>query len=178
MPFVRGSLLLAMLFALAVPAMAAPARLGDAEQLGVFRDWTAYTASTPQGKVCYALSNPIASLPKKAARDKIYVIISVWPGRGVRDELQIVPGYLYRDGEPVFAQVGMQRTEFFTRNDGKAGAAWVKDVNDENNLVAAMRGGATLTVSGVSKRGTRTTDTYSLSGITDAIARAHRECGK
>jgi hypothetical protein len=178
MPFVRGSLLLAMIFALAVPAVAAPNRAADPEQLGVFRDWTAFTASTPEGRVCYALSSPIATLPKKAARDKIYVIISVWPSRGVRDELQIVPGYLYRDGDPVFAQVGMQRTEFFTRNDGKSGSAWVKEISDENALVAAMRGGATLTVSGVSKRGTKTTDTYSLSGIASALDRAHQACGK
>lgn len=178
MPFVRGSLPLAMLLALAVPALAAPAWAADTEQLGVFRDWTAYTAPTPQGKVCYALSNPIGSLPKKAARDKIYVIISVWPDRGVRDEIEIVPGYLYREGEPAFAQVGSQRTEFFTRNDGKSGSAWVKDINDENALVAAMRGGATLTVGGVSKKGTKTTDTFSLSGIAGALDRAHRECGK
>ena len=176
MPFVRGSLPLAMLLALAV--LAAPAWAAGTDQLGVFRDWTAYTAPTPQGKVCYALSNPIASLPKKLARDKAYVIISVWPGRGVRDELEIVPGYLYRDGEPVFAQVGAQRTEFFTRNEGKSGSAWVKEVNNENALVAAMRGGSTLTVSGVSKKGTRTTDTFSLSGIAGALDRAHRECGK
>ena len=178
MPFVRGLLPLALLFALAVPAMVAPARAADTDQLGVFRDWTAYTAPTPQGKVCYALSNPIASLPKKLARDKAYVIISVWPGRGVHDELEIVPGYLYRDGEPVFAQVGSQRTEFFTRNDGKSGSAWVKDINDESALVAAMRGGSTLTVSGVSKKGTKTTDTYSLSGIAGALDRAHQACGK
>ena len=178
MPFVRGLLPLALLFALAVPAMVAPARAADTDQLGVFRDWTAYTAPTPQGKVCYALSNPIASLPKKLARDKAYVIISVWPGRGVHDELEIVPGYLYRDGEPVFAQVGANRTEFFTRNDGKSGSAWVKDINDESALVAAMRGGSTLTVSGVSKKGTKTTDTYSLSGIAGALDRAHQACGK
>ena len=178
MSFVRGWLPLALLCALAVPVLVAPAGAAGTEDLGTFRDWKAYTAPTPQGKVCYALSNPIATLPKKAARDKIYVIISVWPGRGVRDELEIVPGYLYRDGEPAFAQVGSQRTEFFTRNDGKSGSAWVKDINDENALVAAMRGGATLTVSGVSKKGTRTTDTYSLNGISDAISRAHRECGK
>jgi hypothetical protein len=106
------------------------------------------------------------------------VIISVWPGRNVRDELQIVPGYAYKEGEPVYAQVGSTRTEFFTRNDGKAGSAWVKEVADETALVSAMRGGSTLTVTGVSKRGTKTTDTYSLSGITTALDRAHNACGK
>lgn len=173
MPSVRGLMSLAMVLALAAPAVAA-----DPTELGTFGKWTALTASSPQGKVCYALSGPTAILPKKAARDKIYVIISVWPDRGVRDELEIVPGYAYKEGEPVVAQVGALRTEFFTRNQGQSGSAWVKNVDDEGALVAAMRGGATLTVSGVSKKGTKTTDTYSLAGIAGALERAHRECGK
>jgi hypothetical protein len=78
----------------------------------------------------------------------------------------------------VFAQVGNLRAEFFTRNEGKSGSAWVKNVEDEASLVKAMRAGSTLTVTGVSKKGTKVTDTYSLSGIAGAIERARRECGK
>ncbi len=171
MPSVRAALCLAML--LAAPAMAA-----DPTELGVFRSWTAFSATSPEGKVCYALSKPTATLPKKPPRDAVYVIISVWPGRAVKDELQVVPGYLYKEGEPVFAQVGSRRTEFFTRNDGKSGSAWVKNVDDEAALVSAMRGGSTLTVTGITKKGIKTTDTYSLAGIAGAVERAHRECGK
>lgn len=169
----RGSLTLALLLAV-VPASAAD----QPTLLGVSKDWTAYQANSPDGKVCYALSRPTAVLPKKAARDPIFVIISVWPGRNVKGELQVVPGYTYKEGEPVYAQVGSTRTEFFTRNDGKAGSAWVKEASDEASLVAAMRGGSTMTVTGISKRGTKTTDTYSLSGISTAIDRAHTACGK
>jgi hypothetical protein len=171
MPSARAALCLAML-------LAAPAVAAGPTELATYKAWTAFTASSADGKVCYALSKPTATLPRKAARDPIYVIISVWPGRNVRDELQIVPGYLYREGEPVFAQVGNLRVEFFSRNEGKGGSAWVKNVDDEGSLVRAMRAGYTLTVTGVSKRGTKTTDTYSLSGIASALERAHRECGK
>lgn len=167
----RISLILA-LGALAIPA-------GAAEQptlLGSSRDWTAYQAYTGDGKVCYALSRPISSTPKKLARDPVYVLISTWPNRNTRDEVQIVPGYVYRDGASVSAQVGDHRIEFFTRNDGKAGSAWVKEPGDETALVSAMRGGNTLTVSGVSKRGTKTVDTYSLNGIATALDRAHSAC--
>jgi len=146
--------------------------------LGVSKSWTAYQAAAPDGKVCYALSTPTTVLPAKSSRDPIYVIISVWTGRKVKDELQIVPGYLYKEGEPVYAQVGRSKVEFFARNDSRAGSAWVKDTNDEEALVRAMRGGSTLTVSGVSSKGTKTTDTYSLSGIGTALTRAHEACGK
>lgn len=171
---VRRILSVVALAALSVPALAAdPVKTGD------YKAWSVYTATSPEGKVCYALSSPTATLPKKAARDKIYVIISVWPGRGVRDELQVVPGYQYRDGEPVWAQVGnAPKVEFFSRNDAKGGAAWVKEIADENALVSSMRSGSSLTVTGLSKRGTKTTDTYSLSGIAAALDAAHRACGK
>ena len=163
----------------ALCALALPARAAELPTLlGSFRDWTAYQTNAADGKVCYALSTPTAVLPKKAARDPIYFIISTWPGRSATDELEVVPGYQYKAGEPALAQVGAQKTEFFTQNDGKAGAAWVKEQANEAALVSAMRGGSTLTVSGVSKRGTKTTDTYSLNGITSALDAAHKACGK
>jgi hypothetical protein len=174
MSFATRLTLIALLGALALPARAAelPSLLGS------FRDWTAYQADTTDGKVCYVLSAPTAVLPKKASRDPIFFIISTWPKRNVTDELEVVPGYQYKDGQPATAQVGAKTIEFFTQNDGKAGAAWVKEQASETALVNAMRGGSTLTVSGISKRGTKTTDTYSLSGITSALDAAHKACAK
>lgn len=173
MTFVRGSLAVAMLAVSTVPALAA-----DPVELGAFKAWTAYSATAPEGKVCYALSKPTATLPKKAARDPIYLLISTWPGRGVVDEVQVVPGYTYRDGDPVTAQVGNAKTEFFAKNDGTNGSAWVKNPDEEAAFVKSLRAGSSVTISGISKRGTKTTDTYSLSGIASALDRAHRECGK
>lgn len=161
---------------LALCAAMMPAQAEQPTLLGVSRDWTAYQAFTSDGKVCYALSRPVSSTPRKIARDPMFVLISTWPGRNVKDEVQIIPGYLYRDGATVTAQVGNRRTEFFTRHDGKSGSAWVKEPGDESALVSAMRSGSTLTVSGISKRGTRTVDTYSLSGITTALDRTHGAC--
>lgn len=160
------------------PAAAPAVAVEQPTLLGVSKAWTAYQANAADGKVCYAVSKPTAVVPTKSARDPIYVIISVWPARNVKDELQVVPGYLYKEGEPVFAQVGRTKTEFFTRNDSRAGSAWVKDTNDEDALVRALRSGSTLTVTGTSAKGTRTTDTYSLSGIGTALTRAHEACGK
>jgi hypothetical protein len=159
---------------LALGALLAPA--GAQTLLGVTQNWTAYQATTPDGRVCYVLSKPTAILPVKVSRDPIYFVISVWPDRKVQAELEVFPGYTYKDGEPVFAQVGTVRTEFFTRNDGKVGTAWVKDAGEEAALVAAMRSGNKLTVTGVSKRGTHTTDTYSLNGLTAALESARTAC--
>jgi hypothetical protein len=40
-----------------------------------------------------------------------------------------------------------------------------------------MRSGQQLIVTGISKRGTMTHDTYSLGGISDAVDKIHSECG-
>ena len=146
--------------------------------LGVAKGWSAYQTTTDDGRVCYALSKPKTTEPRKAARDPIYLLISDWPGRGVRGELEVVPGYLYKDGEPVIAEVGSVKVEFFTRNDGTSGSAWVKDPGDEAKLLDAMRHGSTLTVSGVSRRGTKTKDTYSLGGISAMLDKVHDACSK
>jgi hypothetical protein len=146
--------------------------------LGVSKGWSAYQATTGDGKVCYALSKPVRSAPKKAVRDPIYLLISDWPDRRVQGELEVVPGYPYKDGEPAIAEVGSVKVEFYTRNAGKSGSAWVKDAGDEARLLEAMRHGSTLTISGVSQRGTHTKDTYSLGGIAAVLDKVHDACSK
>ena len=179
-----GFLRIASILALAggcVAASFAPASAADtkaATLLGVSKNWSAYQATTGDGKVCYALSKPKTVAPKKAVRDPIYLLISDWPDRKVHGELEVVPGYPYKDGEPAIAEVGSQKTEFFTRNDGTSGSAWVRDPGDEARLLDAMRQGSTMTVSGVSPRGTHTKDTYSLGGIAAMLDKVHDACAK
>jgi hypothetical protein len=162
-----------------VAASVAPAAADSKSTLlGVSKGWSAYQATTGDGKVCYTLSKPQTTAPKKAVRDPIYLMISDWPGRGVHGELEVVPGYPYKDGEPVIAQVGTAKIEFFTRNDGTSGSAWVKDPGDEAKLLDAMRHGSTITVSGISRRGTHTKDTYSLGGLSAMLDKVRDACAK
>jgi hypothetical protein len=163
-----------------VVASLAPAAAADAKPtlLGVSKNWSAHQATTADGKVCYTLSKPKTIEPRKVSRDPIYLLISDWPDRKVQGELEVVPGYSYKDGEPVIAQVGSVKVEFFTRNDGTSGTAWVKDAGDEDRLREAMRKGSTITISGVSQRGTHTRDTYSLSGLSAMLDKVHDACSK
>jgi hypothetical protein len=173
---------LASIVALAGGCLAASVAPASADSrstlLGVSKAWSAYQATTDDGKVCYALSKPKTIEPKKVARDPIYLLISDWPDRGVRGELQVVPGYTYKDGEPVIAQVGSVKVEFFTRNDGTSGSAWVRDARDEARLLDAMRKGSTITISGVSQRGTHTKDTYALGGISAMLDKVRDACAR
>ena len=68
--------------------------------------------------------------------------------------------------------VGGANFAMYTQNDG----AWIKNVADEAKLLDAMRKGADMTVRGESGRGTKTTDTYSLKGIAQALDKVAEEC--
>ncbi|HEX4078841.1 MAG TPA: invasion associated locus B family protein [Rhizomicrobium sp.] len=146
------------------------------ELLGGFRNWAAYATGTGDAKVCYALSRPISSEPRKARRDPIYFLINDWPGRKAKAEPEIVPGYQYKDGSDVTVDVGSAKFTFFTKNDGGAGGAWVEAQADEQRLVDAMKTAPEAIVTGTSKRGTVTRDTYSLAGLGDALDKAHAAC--
>ena len=167
--------LLASAFAAAI--LVSPAVADTPTLLGSFKDWSAFQSNTSQGRTCYALAKPKSSEPRKAKRDPIYLLISDWPLRKTRSEPEIVPGYEYKDGSTVTAAVGAEKFEFFTKNDGDAGSAWVKEQSNEVNFVEAMKRGSQVVVTGTSQRGTLTHDTYSLSGFSAALEKIHSACG-
>lgn len=163
--------------AFALPVSAASS--SDATLLGVSRDWSSFTSGSGSSKICYAISKPTATLPKKAKRDPIYFLITDWPGRNpkAKAEPEVVPGYPYKAGSTVTASVDGKAFEMFTDNDGSAGAAWVRHRADEVKLIDAMKSGKSLVVTGFSSRGTKTVDTYSLAGVSDALDLIHKSCG-
>jgi hypothetical protein len=170
--FVRGgaaAIVLASVFSAAAVAAEAPTLMGQ------FKTWFVYSVGADRTRVCYALAKPASSTPKGARRDPIFIIISSWPSRGIRNEPSIVPGYPYKDGSNVDIAIGNDKFTLFTQNQGTAGGAWIKSADDEARLIQAMKSGISMSVSGTSKRGTLTRDEYSLAGISaalDAIAAA------
>lgn len=137
------------------------------EILGSYRDWDAARARTDQGLICYMVSEPKdwqASRPN-VRRGSIYITITHKPSADVRDEVNVIAGYPFAEGSDVKAVVD-GKTEFslFTKGDG----AWNYDRQRDRAMVAAMKKGLTLVVTGRSSRGTVTTDSYSLRGFTAA----------
>ena len=171
---------LGALFACAVLSPSLGVAAADtATLLGVNKGWSAFTSGSGSAKICYALSKPSATDPKKAKRDPIYFLITDWPGRSpkAKSEPEAVPGYQFKDGSTVTAQVGGASFAFFIQNDGGTGAAWIRKRADEIKLVDAMKAGQSLVVTGTSKRGTVTKDTYALAGLSDVLDKIHSSCG-
>src|SRR5215475_13902437 len=72
--------------------------------LGAYNSWSAFQSTTGDGRTCYVMAKPRSSEPSKARRDAVYFLISDWPRRKTKAEMQIIPGYKFKDGSEVTAQ--------------------------------------------------------------------------
>jgi hypothetical protein len=165
-----------LLGSLCALSLATPAFADAANLLGAFGNWSAYSTGTGNSMTCYAMSKPRATQPKNTKRAPVYLMISDWPGRKVKAEPEIVPGYEYKESAPVTLAVGPDKFTFFARNEAKSGSAWLQSLNDNQRLIEIMGKGVSVVAAGTSSRGTKTVDTYSLAGFSDAIAKIHAVC--
>jgi hypothetical protein len=140
--------------------------------LGQFSRWTAYTYMAGGGKVCYAVTQPTETAPKGVNRDPVYVFITNRPKEGVRHEVSVITGYPYKEDSKTEIKIGSDTFVMFTKDDG----AWMQNAAEESRLIGAMKAGSDMIVSGTSRRGTVTTDTYSLAGVTAALKKIDAEC--
>lgn len=142
--------------------------------LGQFGDWGAYTATPGGKKVCFALSKPTSAVTDPAGRnrDASYAFVSTRPSEKVTNEVSLIVGYPQKPSHDASAAVDARTFVLYTQNDG----AWVKNAGEEAQMVDAMRKGSTLIVKSESGRGTKTTDTYSLRGIAEALDKVAAEC--
>jgi Invasion associated locus B (IalB) protein len=157
-------------------AAAAAAAAGGAEPtlIGQFGTWGAYTA-TPNGKkVCFALAKPSSSKtnPPNRPRDPAYAFVSTRPAEKVSNEVSIMIGYTLKPGSESSLEVGGASYAMYTQGDG----LWIKNAAEEERMVDAMRKSADVTVKGVSAKGTETTDTFSLKGLSQALDKLAQDC--
>lgn len=152
-------------------ATPAAAQGGQSKPVAQYGDWSVYTnAASP--KVCYAISQPKTRQPEGLTRDPAYFFISTRPGENVKNEVSITVGFALKSGTDAELTVGDLKLSLYTKDKG----AWVRSVADEAKLVDTMRRGRDLTLVSVSGRGNKTTDKYSLSGISQALDRVAQEC--
>ena len=161
----------------AAPAPAQKKAAGPTEQavlLGQFGDWGAYTATPGGKKVCFALAKPTtaATEPAGRPRDPSYAFVSTRPAEKVKNEVSVIVGYPQKAGIDASAAIGTTTYVMYTQNDG----AWVKNAADEAKMVSAMRNGGDLVVKSESGKNTKSTDTYSLKGIAQALDKVAEEC--
>jgi Invasion associated locus B (IalB) protein len=154
----------------------ATAVAGSAEPtlIGQFGTWGAYTA-TPNGKkVCFALAKPSSSKtnPPNRPRDPAYAFVSTRPAEKVVNEVSVMIGYTLKPGSESTLEVGGATYAMYTQGDG----LWIKNAAEEERMVDAMRKAPDAVIKGVSAKGTETTDTFSLKGLSQALDRLAHDC--
>lgn len=162
---------LAAIATVLVPALSGAALAQSVKLLGEFRDWTAYTATESTGPVCFALSKPTEVTPSPDEFTEAWLYLTNRPSESVRNELNLVAGFIFAPDTTATATVSGQTFELFTDKD----AAWLLDPNQNDNLAGALRAGSTVVIEGTSDKGIRITETFSLSGAT-AASRAIESC--
>ena len=161
--------------ALALAAFAQGALAAEPKVLGTFKDWNAFAFDEGGNKVCYISSQPKKKEPAAARRGDIYVLVTHRPGEKSLDVVSFIAGYPFKKESEATVDLGGKTIKLFT--DGET--AWARDTETDKAVVAAMRDpkARTMVMKGTSSRGTRTTDTYSLDGMSEAYGAINAACG-
>ena len=141
--------------------------------VGNFGQWGAYVTSG-KNPTCYVLSQPQQRAPAALKRDPAYVFISTRPAEHVRNEVSIVMGFDVKDEPPTPARAEIGSADFDMV--AKGSDLWLKDPAQDGAMLAAMKKSGRMTVKAASGRGNVTTDSYSLSGLNQALDRVLKSC--
>lgn len=148
-------------FLLGIAAMPSTSFAGFVER---FRDWSLYVHEDVNGKICFITAIPIKQEGNFSRRSQPRLFVTQFGGDRLRQEVSVDPGYAYRKGSTVEAQVGDSRFELFTEGN----RAWARNAQDDSRLIEGMRRGDQIQLRGISTRDTWSLDTYSLAGFSAA----------
>jgi hypothetical protein len=170
-----------------------------------FGDWNVFVGQAGRGKICYVLAQPKTREPDGVKRESGYAFISDRPAEGVHNEVSFIMGFEVAgmpaakadstDEKPEKASAKSKGKKAKAEAKSKAVSApvatvgeetfdllpkganlWVKNAARESALIAEMKKGDSLEVKASAAKGGETTDTYSLTGFSQAMDRLDKEC--
>jgi hypothetical protein len=159
--------------ALVLGAFPLTANASEPKLINNFGEWAAYSFEENGGKVCYMAAKPGKALGNYSKRGDIVAIITHRPAESTNNVFSYMAGYGYKKGSDVILEIDGKKFTLFTQND----MAWAADASADSSIAAAIQKGSKMTVKGESARGTKTTDSFSLSGSTKAYEAISKECG-
>ena len=121
---------------------------------------------------CYIGSIPIETdLPKEKKRGDTYILVYRLVGN--QDSvIQVEAGYNYKLNKDIIIKIDSTNYKFYTTED-VSDSAWT---NDDAKVIFAMKKGLELMITGESRRGTITNDSYTLKGFTSAFDQLTKDC--
>lgn len=160
---------------LALSAGITEASAAGPQSLGKFGAWSAFAYNDGSGKVCFVISEPKSKhLSRRAHRGDVFFMVTHWTGRKKFGEPSVIIGYPMRESYAPRIKIGSDHFRMKAKGDG----AWIEENAQERKLVESMKAGESMVVTARSKRGTRSRDRYSLSGISSALDKIDAACGR
>ncbi len=151
--------LLPAMLLLAVPAAAR-------ETIGVYEGWGAFRDATPAR--CFAIARPV----RAGGRAGGWTSVATWPGSPLRASLHVRLSRARDRSAPVTLTVGERRFALVANTRD----AWAADAPSDRAIVAALRGGRSMSVEAVAPGGAPFADVYRLAGAATAIDAAGIAC--
>ena len=139
---------------------------------GSYNDWTSYSRETGNDKSCYVITKAKTTSPSSVRHGDVYFMISNWRSGAASEQPSFLTSYDLNPNIAPEATVGSTKIGFYIADN----EAFIDESSDEKRLVRAMRAGSTMTVKAQSKRGTRVSYSFSLSGVTAALKKAKETC--
>jgi hypothetical protein len=138
---------------------------------GTFKDWQAFTATTEQGKICFAQSKPKTRSPKNFKRKPSKLFVTFRPQENIKNEVSVTSGYIYKTST-VKAKSGKNNYTFFSKKD----FAWIADEKREEKFIKLMKRASNIMLTANEPKGSQTVDHYSMMGFSKAYETAKKNC--
>lgn len=143
----------------------------SAQQLvGSYGDWRVFTVERDGKQTCYIASQPSKKEGTYTKRGDPYLLVT--HKSGAQDEVSVSAGYTFKNKSEAKLAFGQKSHMMFVKDE----LAWAYDEAADRAIVKDMIRGSKLVVHGTSWKGTKSQDTYSLSGFTDAHREMKRQC--
>ena len=122
-----------------------------------------------EDEYCFIQSIPIKTeIPKGKKRGENYILVYKMH-KNPDLIIQLTAGFNYKSSDSVTVQIDKGVYDFYTDDD----TAWSKD---DKKAIYAMKKGLEFVTTGISSKGTKVVDTYSLNGFTAAINLLTEDC--
>jgi len=118
---------------------------------------------------CYIQSIPIETdIPEGKVRGD-HGILVYRMHKNPEMTIQLTAGFSYKSSDSIVVNIDDNNYDFYTDDD----TGWAKD---DKKVIAAMKKGLKLITTGISSKGTKVVDIYSLKGFTAAINKLKKDC--
>ena len=144
--------------------------LGERDAIGVWQRWGAIRDTGPPRR-CFALAQPITASGGTDTRGG-FASVAARTDAARRPAVFVRFSVLRQPGTPITLTIGERR--FGLRGDTRGARA--PDAATGRAIVAAMRGGRSMSVESVGANGAAFVDVYALSGAATAIDAAALAC--